>query len=100
MTRRRGHGEGSISQRKDGRWEGRVDLGWRAGKRVRKIVYGRTRSEVARKVNVLVRERELGLLQGGPSQRLDAYLEQWLESVRTSLRPSTYRTYEMYVTRH
>jgi hypothetical protein len=30
--RRRGRGEGSIVQRADGRWMGRVDLGWRNGK--------------------------------------------------------------------
>jgi integrase len=97
---RRGHGEGSISQRRDGRWEGRIDLGWKAGKRVRKMVYGATRAEVARKVNALVRDRELGLVRSGPSQRVGAFLEEWLGSVRGSLRPSTFRTYELYVRRH
>jgi hypothetical protein len=38
MSRRRGHGEGSISKRDDGRWEARVDLGWRDGKRRRKTL--------------------------------------------------------------
>lgn len=33
-ARRRGRGEGSICQRPDGRWMGRVDLGWRDGKRI------------------------------------------------------------------
>ncbi|MDQ6949067.1 MAG: site-specific integrase [Actinomycetota bacterium] len=97
---RRGHGEGSISQRRDGRWEGRIDLGWKAGKRVRKVVYGATRVEVVRKVNALVRDRELGLVRTGPSQRVGAFLEEWLGSVRGSLRPSTFRTYELYVRRH
>jgi hypothetical protein len=53
-TRRRGKGEGSITQRPDGRWVARVDLGWQEGKRRRKAVYGRTRREVADK---LTRER-------------------------------------------
>ncbi len=35
---RRGHGEGAISKRRDGRWEARVDLGWMDGKRVRKTL--------------------------------------------------------------
>jgi len=32
-TRRRGRGEGSIVRRTDGRWMGRIDLGWQDGKR-------------------------------------------------------------------
>ena len=36
MTRRRrGHGEGSISRRPDGRWTAALDLGWQNGKRRR-----------------------------------------------------------------
>jgi integrase len=99
MTRR-GRGEGSIYKRIDGRWEGRVDLGWVDGKRRRKTVYGRTRQEVVDKLIVLGRERQLGTLAVGPSVRLSAYLSDWLDSVRASLRSSTYRTYRMYVERH
>lgn len=47
---RRGHGEGTISKRKDGRWEARVDLGWIDGRRVRRAFYGATRAEVAEKL--------------------------------------------------
>lgn len=43
MPKRRGHGEGSISKRKDGRWVAIVTL--RDGNR--KSVYGKTRGEVA-----------------------------------------------------
>ncbi len=99
MTRR-GRGEGSIYKRSDGRWEGRIDLGWLDGKRRRKTVYGRTRQEVADKLIALGRERQQGTLATGPSVRLAAYLEQWLESVQASLRPGTHRTYVMYVRRH
>jgi integrase len=49
-ARRRGHGEGSIYRRSDGRWAAMVDLGWHAGKRRRKFLYGRTRAEVAKKL--------------------------------------------------
>ena len=43
-------GEGSIHQRQDGRWSTTIDLGWHGGKRKRKVVYGRTRREVADKL--------------------------------------------------
>ena len=48
--RRRGHGEGAIFQRKDGRWVASVDYGWVNGKRTRKDLYGRTRAEVREKL--------------------------------------------------
>ena len=47
---RRGQGEGSIYQRKDGRWVAELDLGWEAGKRKRKPIYGKTRREVQEKL--------------------------------------------------
>jgi len=48
--RRRGHGEGSIYRRPDGRWAATIDLGWQGGKRRRKFLYGKTRAEVARRL--------------------------------------------------
>jgi hypothetical protein len=51
MTKRRGHGEGGIYQREsDGKWCASVDLGFVNGKRRRKVVYGKTRKEVADKL--------------------------------------------------
>jgi len=48
---RRGNNEGSIYQRKDGRWCGSVTVGYKTnGTPIRKDVYGKTRSEVAQKV--------------------------------------------------
>ena len=42
---KRGQNEGSIFQRKDGRWVAIVNQGWQNGKRVRKSYYGETRKE-------------------------------------------------------
>jgi hypothetical protein len=61
MSARRGHGEGSICQRKDGRWTARVDLGYVNGKRKRKQIYGKTRKEVAEALKVLLREQQQGV---------------------------------------
>jgi integrase len=48
---RRGNNEGSIYQRKDGRWCGSVTTGHKTnGTPIRKDVYGKTRNEVAQKV--------------------------------------------------
>jgi len=45
--RRRGHGEGSIYRRADGRWVAVLDLGGVDEKRCRKSLYGKTRREAA-----------------------------------------------------
>jgi hypothetical protein len=51
MPKRRGHGEGGIEQREsDGRWCASVDLGFANGKHRRKVIYGKTRKEVADKL--------------------------------------------------
>lgn len=47
---RRANGEGSIVQRKDGRWCGVVTLGYKPDGTVsRKFVYGKTQTEVLEK---------------------------------------------------
>ena len=48
---KRGQGEGSIRQRKDGLWETRVTVGKKPdGKPDRRSLYGKTRAEVQRKL--------------------------------------------------
>ena len=51
---RRGNNEGSIYQRKDGRWCGSVTVGYKTdGKPVRKSIYGKSRQAVAKRVTAL-----------------------------------------------
>ena len=53
MAKRRGHGEGGIYHREsDGKWRASVDLGFVNGKCRRKVIYGKTRKEVADKLLV------------------------------------------------
>ncbi|HEX6349873.1 MAG TPA: tyrosine-type recombinase/integrase [Candidatus Dormibacteraeota bacterium] len=100
MSGRRGHGEGSIHRRPDGRWEARVDLGWQGGHRARKSIYGATRQEVSRKLQQALRERELGTLRAGEQPRLADFLEGWLTSARPGLAAKSYIAYELYARRH
>jgi integrase len=100
MTRRRGHGEGSISKRADGRWEARVDLGWRNGKRQRKVLYGRTRREVAEKLTTALSTVQEGGTVAPESLTVAAYLADWLDTVKASIRPRTWQRYESYVRLH
>jgi integrase len=56
MTSRRGHGEGSIYRREsDGKWCCSINPGYGPdGKHKQKVLYGRTRKEVAEKLKALV----------------------------------------------
>lgn len=100
MAKRRGRGEGSITQRPDGRWVARVDLGWQDGKRRRKAVYGRTRREVADKLPKILRAVQQGSALPDERQTVEQYLNRWLEHKRNKLRPRAWATYEQAIRLH
>ncbi len=93
-SRRRGRGEGSVFQRKDGRWVVQVELG--DGKR--KMYYVKTEREGIKKLREAQNELEKGTLATGPQRKLKDYLEDWLENVhKDKLRISTYVKYKKLV---
>lgn len=78
---RRSAGEGTIRQRKDGRWEARLDLGLINGKRRYKALYGATRKEAAEKLAEAQRQREQGVDVTQGRTTVAAFLDVWLEQV-------------------
>jgi integrase len=98
-------GHGSVFRSADGRrWEGCVSLGLdsSSGKRVRKHVRGRTKTEVQRKVDRLIAQENRGAMHLDPRTTLSQWLDTWVEERRNSVRPSTlsgYRTDLLYVAR-
>jgi integrase len=100
VPRRRGHGEGSIRKRGDGRYEGTLSLGWSGGKRVRKSFYGSTRAEVQARLLDAAQKLQNGVAPVGESLTLEAFLEGWLADIRPSIRPRTWQRYEQYVRLH
>lgn len=97
---RRAPGEGAAWHRSDGRWEGRLDLGYIDGKRRRKAVYGNTKADVIRQLRAMADQRDKGTLSTQRDVRLSDFLRSWLESSEHSLRPKTYVTYKMYAENH
>ena len=72
---KRADGEGTISKRKDGRWEGRISLGYDGeGNRIRKTVYGRAQSKVREKLE-RVKNRVATGMHTDTSLTVKAYLE-------------------------
>ncbi len=89
MASRRGHNEGTIRKREDGRWEARLSLD--DGRR--KSFYGKTRQEVQRKLAQAQRDLEGGLPIVAERQTLAQYLSIWFASAKHRLKQSSYRRY-------
>lgn len=93
----RKHGEGSVYQRKDGRYVAEIKL--ETGKK--KLVYRKTEKEANAALRKLLHEQEQGILATGPQQTVKAYLTQWLEKViRNSRKVATYSMYQIVVEKH
>ena len=90
-TKRRGHGEGSIFERKDGLWVARLTLD--GGKR--KDFYAKTRREAAAKLKEAQKAVDDGLSLDTDRQTVAQFLDKWLSaSVKPSTRHKTFTTYE------
>lgn len=96
---KRGDGEGTIFKRKDGRWVGRLSLGYDAnGKRLTKTVYATTRGQVADKLAELVQQFKRSGKAIANKNSLGAYLDSWLaDDVKLNRSPKTYEEYEAAV---
>ncbi|MFD9814492.1 tyrosine-type recombinase/integrase [Streptomyces sp. NPDC059080] len=99
MARKRNpNGAGSIWQRKDGRYEGRVYVPQPDGTSKRKTVYGATWEECDEKRQELVRRARQGIPTPTRSAKLSEWLPYWLEHyVQPRRKLSTYDKYESHV---
>lgn len=95
MSKRRGRGEGSIFQRRDGRWVACITLGWRNGKRQRRYKYCDSQNDALDEHHRLKEE----LKQGRPTANatLAEYAERWLAQVSKELKPRTAAYYEQHL---
>lgn len=103
MAKKRGHGEGSITQRKDGRWMGQITVGTdpKTGKPKRKTFYGKTRKEVADKVREALNQKEKGLLTTNQQVTVKDWLNTWLTDYKQQeLKISTFVSYKGLVEDH
>lgn len=91
MANRRPKGDGSITKRKDGGYMGRVWIHDR-GRRVRHCVYGRTQTEVSRKIDELQDDDAQRLGPSDAKVTLQDFTVRWLAGA--DIRPSTRRSYQ------
>ena len=103
MAKRRKHGDGSIRLRKDGRWEGRVVIGYdEKGLPKTKNVLAKTKTECAAKLRAL-RERLTPPAPEVPKADLSLgnWLDHWYQDYKkATLRPNTQMSYERRIYQH
>lgn len=97
---KRARGEGTVYQRSDGRWEGRLNASAIGERRRLPVVYGRSRAEVAAKMAQLIREQQLGTLPTHAAPRLDEFAEAWLKTIEGAVRPRTLASDRFYTRKH
>ena len=98
---RNANGEGSIIKDKRGFWRGAVSLPSSNGKYKKKYIYGKTRKEVAEKMNALINQLRTNTYIEPCKVTLYEWLCTWLEQYcKNEVRLSTYVNYDTYVQRH
>lgn len=103
MAKRRKHGDGSVYLRKDGRWEGRMVVGYdEKGLPKTKNVLAKTKTECAAKLRAL-RERLTPPAPEVPKTDLSLgnWLDHWYQDYKkANLRPNTQMSYERRIYQH
>lgn len=103
MAKKRPNGDGLIRKRVDGRWEGRITVGYDSKKMpIYRAVYGRTQKETLDKLHdAIERYRDVRLTEDC-RMKLGDWLDKWLEEyAQYQVKDSTlngYRTYfDVYI---
>lgn len=93
VKKKRGQGDGTIRQRKDGRWEGRYKYNG-----IPKSIYGKTEEEVYEKLEKITAEITLGTFFEPSKMKLKEWMETWLKDFKkNSIKAKTYESYEQLI---
>lgn len=99
--RRRAHGEGAITKRKDGRWQVMVDAGYVDGKRKRLYAYTKTQREAVDALADLKKKARIYSQHNSEIRTVEQYLNYWLDSVVAKSRaPKTLEIYRVTMVTH
>ena len=95
---RAAQGDGTIRQRTPDRWEARFTVGRDpgTGKQIQKSIYGKTQDEVRQKLKSATKDIDDGIYTEPSKLTIGKWLEIWLaEYVKDSVKPLTYKAYEV-----
>lgn len=101
-TTRGAQGGGTIRQRKDGRWEGRVTIGHDpgTGRQVQRSVYGSTQQDVRKKLTTLINTVDEGKYKKPNKMTLGQWLDIWQREYLGNVKPRTKESYECQIKNH
>jgi integrase len=99
MTKRRTKGEGTIYQRKDGRWVGQYTVDTLDGVK-RRTIYGQDRKDVRAKLAEAIANRDKGLVFDAQGLTVGEYLDRWLVAIEGTIGERTWKRHEMVVRLH
>ena len=95
---KRANGEGTISKRKNGTWEGKYTVGRDAnGKPIRKTIYGKTQKEVAQKITALTNDLNTGFYIAPDKITFGQWLDVWHDEYLGGVKESTATQYKYHI---
>ena len=101
VSKKKTNGEGSIRQRADGKWEGRVTVGIDdEGKQKRKSVYGSTKSEVRQKITAILTDLDTNDYIPDNRMSVGEWLETWVTDYLVDVKDTTKKKYETDIRVH
>lgn len=96
MAKKRANGEGTIRKRKDGRWEAMYTV-----HKKRKSIYGKTQSEVRKRLNKIICDADKGTYIESTSVSVGEWMWIWLnEYKRNNVKKKTYESYSELIRLH
>lgn len=103
MTKRKApNGQGTIRQRADGTWEGRVSIGCDpgTGKYIQKYFHGKTQAEAVEKRNAFKYENDHGIYMEPAKLTVGQWLDIWRADYCSGIKSSTVDQYRTQVDQH
>ena len=92
---------GTISHRKDGRWEARLVVELPSGQKQRLVAYAKKESDAIDALRKLHRRADRGDVAKKERLTVELFLSRWIaDAVRTTVRPATLRSYTGVIRNH
>jgi integrase len=99
VTKRRTKGEGTIYQRKDGRWVGMYTVQTLDGTKKRSV-YGKDKKDVRARLTEAIANRDKGLVFDAQGLTVGEYLDRWLIAIEGTVGERTWKRHEMVIRLH
>ena len=101
MAKRRPSGDGMVRKREDGRWEGRIVVGHKEnGDSLFQYIYADTQKELTAKLRQKTETYQGVDLTEQSRMTLGEWMDQWLESMVSMVRPTTLARCESAIRSH